>query len=207
MWGGLSCFSSAAALYLLGKSSVKDAEVLRSVATVSQLKDLVVNAFSPQLLETACRVLPLVVTISGLVCYDAPINYEYSGLRGQMDSALMLSMSKEVPWQVKLFLLPTQGATGLALTIANEVFQESARSLARGTLDDLQGLSLFGNLLPTLGVMIIERVLPTGTSLTIVAEVILWAVDHLWHTYLFSEGVDRILATPGISCTLGNLEV
>lgn len=37
---------------------------------------------SAQLLDTACKVLPLVVTISGRVCSDTPINCEYSGLRG-----------------------------------------------------------------------------------------------------------------------------
>ncbi|KAI3863814.1 hypothetical protein MKW98_031406 [Papaver atlanticum] len=183
-WGGLSCCLSAAALYLLGKSSGKDAEVLRSVTKVSQLKDLA------QLLETACKVLPLVVTISGRVSSDTPITCEYSGLRGVIveetaeqhflkhndagswiqDSALMLSMSKEVPWYVddgtgRVFVVGARGATGLTLTVASEVFEESGRSLARGTLDYLQGLKM-------LGVKRIERVLPTGTSLTVVGEAV-----------------------------------
>ncbi|KAI3979919.1 hypothetical protein MKX01_042573 [Papaver californicum] len=183
-WGGLGCCLSAAALYLLGKSSGKDAEVLRSVTKVSQLKDLA------ELLETACKVLPLVVTISGRVSSDTPIICEYSGLRGVIveetaeqhflkhndagswiqDSALMLSMSKEVPWYVddgtgRVFVVGARGATGLTLTVASEVFEESGRSLARGTLDYLQGLKM-------LGVKRIERVLPTGTSLTVVGEAV-----------------------------------
>lgn len=85
-----------------------------------------------------------------------------------------------------------RGATGLVLTVASEVFEESGRSLVRGTLDYLQGLKvcifnrvpqysmlmLFfffnsNHLWQMLGVKRIERVLPTGTSLTIVGEVVL----------------------------------
>ncbi|MQL72445.1 hypothetical protein Taro_004748 [Colocasia esculenta] len=114
-WGGVGCCLSAAALYLLGRSSGRDADALRSVARVNQLKDLA------QLLDTACKVLPLVVTISGRVGSETPIKCERSGLRGVIveetaeqhflkhndagswiqDSALMLSMSKEVPWYLK----------------------------------------------------------------------------------------------------------
>lgn len=36
-----------------------------------------------------------------------------------------------------------RGAVGLALTVASEVFEESGRSLVRGTLDYLQGLKVF----------------------------------------------------------------
>lgn len=39
-------------------------------------------SISVQLLDTACKVLPLVVTVSGRVGSDTPINCEYSGLRG-----------------------------------------------------------------------------------------------------------------------------
>ena len=39
-------------------------------------------SISVQLLDTACKVLPLVVTVSGRVSADTPINCEYSGLRG-----------------------------------------------------------------------------------------------------------------------------
>lgn len=35
-----------------------------------------------QLLDSACKVLPVVVAISGRVGSDTPINCEYSGLRG-----------------------------------------------------------------------------------------------------------------------------
>ncbi|KAA8550905.1 hypothetical protein F0562_002589 [Nyssa sinensis] len=183
-WGGFTCCLSAAALYLLGRSSGRDAEVLKSVTRVNQLKELA------QLLDTACKVLPLVVTISGRVGSDTPISCEYSGLRGVIveetaeqhflkhndagswiqDSALMLSMCKEVPWYLddgtdRVYVVGARGATGLVLTVGSEVFEESGRSLVRGTLDYLQGLKM-------LGVKRIERVLPTGTPLTVVGEAV-----------------------------------
>ncbi|KAL6505100.1 Subtilisin-like protease 1 [Orobanche gracilis] len=181
--GGVTCCLSAAALYLLGWSSGRDADVLKSVTRVNQLKDLA------QLFDAASKVLPLVVTVSGRVCSDTPINCEYSGLRGviveQMaeqhflkhndagswiqDSALMLSMCKEVPWYLddgtgRVHVVGARGATGLTLTVGSEVFEGSGRSLGHGTLDYLQGLKM-------LGVKRIERVLPTGTPLTVVGEV------------------------------------
>ncbi|CAL9127072.1 unnamed protein product, partial [Musa textilis] len=66
------------------------------------------------------------------------------------DSALMLSMSKEVPWYLvssdfNFFItrmMGLDGATGLVLTVASEVFEDSGRSLVRGTLDYLQGLKV-----------------------------------------------------------------
>ncbi|GAY40760.1 hypothetical protein CUMW_054400 [Citrus unshiu] len=86
------------------------------------------------------------------------------------DSALMLSMSKEVPWYLddgtgRVFVVGARGATGFALTVGSEVFEESGRSLVRGTLDYLQGLKM-------LGVKRIGRLLPTGTSLTVVGEAV-----------------------------------
>ncbi|XP_022960253.1 E3 ubiquitin-protein ligase SP1 isoform X1 [Cucurbita moschata] len=187
-WGGLSCCLSAAALYLLGRSSGRDAELLKSVTRVDQLKELA------QLLEAEC-VVPLVVAISGRVSSDTPINCEFSGLRGVIveetfcffppqaeqhflkhndagswiqDSALMLSMSKEVPWYLddgtgRAFVVGARSATNFILPVVSEIFEESGRSLMRGTLDYLQGLKM-------LGVKRIERVLPTGTSLTVVGE-------------------------------------
>lgn len=183
-WGGLSCCLSAAALYLLGRSSGRDADVLKSVTRVNQLKDLA------HLLDTAAKVLPLVVTVSGRVGSDTPITCQYSGLRGVIveetaeqhflkhndagswiqDSALMLSMCKEVPWYLddgtgRAFIVGVRGASGLVLNVGSEVFEESGRSLVRGTLDYIQGLKM-------LGVKRIERVLPTGTALTVVGEAV-----------------------------------
>ncbi|GFP97867.1 hypothetical protein PHJA_001930800 [Phtheirospermum japonicum] len=157
--GGITCCLSAAALYLLGRSSGRDADVLKSVTRVNQLKDLA------QLLDAASKVLPLVVTVSGRVGSDTPISCEYSGIRGVIveqtaeqhflkhndagswiqDSALMLSMCKEVPWYLddgtgRVNVVGARGATGLILTVGSEVFEESGRSLVRGTLDYLQGL-------------------------------------------------------------------
>ncbi|GFZ04674.1 E3 Ubiquitin ligase family protein [Actinidia rufa] len=156
-WGGISCCLSAAALYLLGRSTERDARCLKSIARVDQLKELA------QLLDAAHKVLPLVVTVSGRVGSDEPIKCEHSGLRGVIvektaeqhflklndagywiqDSALMLSMCKEVPWYLddgtgRVYVIGARGATGLALTIGSEVFEEPGSQ--GGTLDYLQGL-------------------------------------------------------------------
>eukprot|EP00262_Sarcandra_glabra_P017002 TRINITY_DN5682_c0_g2_i1.p1 TRINITY_DN5682_c0_g2~~TRINITY_DN5682_c0_g2_i1.p1 ORF type:complete len:344 (+),score=40.71 TRINITY_DN5682_c0_g2_i1:113-1144(+) len=215
-WGGLSCCLSAAALYLLGRSSGRDAEILKSVPRVSQLKDLAA------LLDTACKVLPLVVTISGRVGSETPISCEHSGLRGVIveetaeqhflkhndagswiqDSALMLSMSKEVPWYLddgtgRVYVVGARGATGLLLTVASEIFEDSGRSLVRGTLDYLQGLKM-------LGVKRVERVLPTGTSLTVVGEAVKDDIGtiriqrpHKGPFYVSPKNIDQLVANLG----------
>lgn len=41
-----------------------------------------------------------------------------------------------------MYVVGARGATGLVLTVASEVFEESGRSLVRGTLDYLQGLKV-----------------------------------------------------------------
>ncbi|KAF8394472.1 hypothetical protein HHK36_020680 [Tetracentron sinense] len=215
-WGGLSCCLGAAALYLLGRSSGRDAEVLNSVTRVNQLKDLA------QLLDASCKTLPLIVTISGRVGSETPINCEYSGLRGVIveetaeqhflkhndagswiqDSALMLSMSKEVPWYLddgtgRAYVVGARGAIGLVLTVASEVFEDSGRALVRGTLDYLQGLKM-------LGVKRIEKVLPTGTSLTVVGEVVkddIGAIriqrPHRGPFYVSPKSIDQLIANLG----------
>ncbi|KAI5070951.1 hypothetical protein GOP47_0013202 [Adiantum capillus-veneris] len=183
-WGGLTFCLSGAALYCLSRNTGRDAADLKSVKRVNQLKDLAA------LLESACKALPLVVTVAGRVGSDAPISCEHSSLRGVIleeiaeqhflkhnesgswiqDSALMLAMSKEVPWYLedgtgRIFVIGARGAHGLELPIASEVFEESGRSLVRGTLDYLQGLKM-------LGVKRVERVLPVGTTLTVVGEAV-----------------------------------
>ncbi|PKA67152.1 putative E3 ubiquitin-protein ligase XBOS34 [Apostasia shenzhenica] len=215
-WGGVGCCLSAAALYLLGRSSGRDADVLKSVTRVNQLKDLAV------LLDTACKVLPLVVTVSGRVGSETPIHCEQSGLRGVIveemaeqhflkhndagswiqDSALMLSMSKEVPWYLddgtgRVYVVGARGAAGLVLTVASEVFEESGRSLVRGTLDYLQGLKM-------LGVKRTERVLPMGTSLTVVGEAVKDDVGtiriqqpHKGPFYASPSSVDQLISNLG----------
>ncbi|KAL8151417.1 hypothetical protein V2J09_021225 [Rumex salicifolius] len=180
-WGGISCCLSASALYLLGRNTKRDVEALGSVTRVNQLRDLAL------LLDTACTFVPLVVSISGKVGSDTPISCEYSGLRGVIveetaeqhflkhndagswvqDSALMLSMSKEVPWYLddgtgRAYVVGARGATGLDLAVGSEVLEESGRPVVR---DYVQGLKM-------LGVKRIERVLPTGTRLTVVGEAV-----------------------------------
>lgn len=182
--GGVGCCLSAAAFYFLGRRSGRDADVLKSVTRVSQLKDLAL------LLDTASKVLPLVVTVSGRIGSESPIKCNHSGLRGVMveetqeqhflkhsdagswiqDSAVMLSSCKEVPWYLddgtgRAFVVGARDASGLVLPVVCEAFEESGRSIVRGTLDYLQGLKM-------LGVKRIERILPTGTSLTVVGEAV-----------------------------------
>ncbi|KAB2600772.1 mitochondrial ubiquitin ligase activator of NFKB 1 [Pyrus ussuriensis x Pyrus communis] len=142
-WGGLSCCLSGAALYLLAGA------------------------------------VAVVVAVSGRVSSETPINCEFTEQHflkhndaGSwiQDSALMLSMSKEVPWYLddgtgRVFVVGARAATGFVLPVASEVFEESGRSLVRGTLDYLQGLKM-------LGVKRIERVLPTGTSMSVVGEAV-----------------------------------
>ncbi|XP_044493029.1 E3 ubiquitin-protein ligase SP1 [Mangifera indica] len=215
-WGGVSCCLSGAALYLLGRSSGRDAEVLKTVTRVDQLKELA------QLLDIESKVLPLIVMVCGRVCSETPISCEYSGLRGVIveetaeqhflkhndagswiqDSALMLSMSKEVPWYLedgtgRAFVVGARGATGFVLTVGSEVFEESGRSLVRGTLDYLQGLKM-------LGVKRIERLLPTGTSLTVVGEAVKDDIGtvriqrpHKGPFYVSPKSIDELIANLG----------
>ncbi|KAL5701629.1 RING-type E3 ubiquitin transferase [Ranunculus cassubicifolius] len=215
-WGGISCCMSAAALYLLGKSSGRDADALNSATRVHQLKELA------NLLDKASRIIPLVVTVSGQVGSNTPINCEQSGLRGVIveetaeqhfmkqndsgtwvqDSAMMLSMSKEVPWYLgdetgRVNVVGARAATGLVLTVASETFEESGRSLVRGTLDYLQGLKM-------LGVKRIERVLPTGTTMTVVGEAIRDDIGkvriqrpHKGPFYVTPKSIDQLISNLG----------
>lgn len=43
----------------------------------------------------------------------------------------------------RVHVFGARGATGLVLTVGSEVFEESGRSLVRGTLDYLQGLKVW----------------------------------------------------------------
>ncbi|XP_024167735.1 E3 ubiquitin-protein ligase SP1 isoform X3 [Rosa chinensis] len=193
-WGGLSCCLSAAALYLLGRSSGRDADILRTATRVSQLKELA------KLLDSE-SILPLVVAISGRVSSDTPITCEFSGLRGVVveetaeqhflkhndagswiqDSALMLSMSKEVPWYLddgtgRVHVVGARGATGFSLPVASEM----------------------------LGVKRIERVLPTGTSLSVVGEAVKDDIGtiriqrpHKGPFYISPKTIDQLIANLG----------
>ncbi|XVF21827.1 hypothetical protein REPUB_Repub12eG0123300 [Reevesia pubescens] len=215
-WGGLSCCLSAAALYLLGRSSGRDADLLKTVTRVNQLKELA------QLLDLESKVLPLIVTISGRVGSETPISCENSKLRGVIveetaeqhflkhndagswiqDSALMLSMSKEVPWYLddgtgRVYVVGARGAAGFALTVGSEMFEESGRSIVRGTLDYLQGLKM-------LGVKRIERVLPTGSSLTVVGEAVKDDIGtiriqkpHKGPFYVSPKSIDQLISNLG----------
>ncbi|KAL5123739.1 E3 ubiquitin-protein ligase SP1 [Glycine soja] len=118
------------------------------------------------------------------------------------DSALMLSMSKEVPWYLddgtdRVHVVGARGAAGFALPVGSEAFEESGRSLVRGTLDYLQGLKM-------LGVKRIERVLPVGTSLTVVGEAAKDDVGafriqrpHKGPFYVSPKTIDQLIANLG----------
>jgi len=215
-WGGISCCLGAAALYLLGRNSGRDAEVLKSVTRVNQMKDLA------DLLDTAIKVLPFLVTASGRVGSDAPISCKDSGLQAVIvevtaeqhflkhndtgswiqDSALMLSGCEEAPWYLddgtgRVHVIGARGATGLVLTVGSEKFEESGQSIARGTLDYLQGLKM-------LGVKRTERVLPIGMPLTVVGEAVkddLGTVriqrPHKGPFYVTQKTIDQLIAHLG----------
>ncbi|XP_039035823.1 E3 ubiquitin-protein ligase SP1-like [Hibiscus syriacus] len=215
-WGGITCCLSAAALYLLGISSGRDAQILKTVTRVNQLKELA------QLLDIESKMIPLIVTISGRVGSETPINCEHSKLRGVIveetaeqhflkhndagswiqDSALMLSMSKEVPWYLddgtgRAYVVGARSAAGFALTVGSEVFEDSGRSIVRGTLDYLQGLKM-------LGVKRIERVLPIGTSLTVVGEAVKDDIGtiriqkpHKGPFYVSPKSIDQLISNLG----------
>ncbi|XP_057800787.1 E3 ubiquitin-protein ligase SP1 isoform X3 [Salvia miltiorrhiza] len=114
----------------------------------------------------------------------------------------MLSMCKEVPWYLddgtsRVHVVGGRGATGLVLTVGSEVFEESGRSLVRGTLDYLQGLKM-------LGVKRIERVLPTGTPLTVVGEAVKDDIGsiriqqpHKGPFYVSDKTIDQLIANLG----------
>ncbi|XP_057850218.1 E3 ubiquitin-protein ligase SP1 isoform X2 [Cryptomeria japonica] len=168
----------------MDENNFRDADILKSVKRVSQIRDL------DPLLSTACKVVPLVVSVAGRVGSETPIVCERSRIRGVIleemveqhflkhndagswipDCAVMPSKSKEVPWYLEdgtgqVYVVGARGASGLELTVASEVFEESGRSFVRGTLDYLQGLKM-------LGVKRVERVLPTGATLTVVGEAV-----------------------------------
>nr|ABK95241.1 unknown [Populus trichocarpa] len=114
----------------------------------------------------------------------------------------MLSMSKEVPWYLddgtdRVYVVGARGASGFVLTVGSEVFEESGRSLVRGTLDYLQGLKM-------LGVKRIERVLPTGTSLTVVGEAVKDDIGtvriqrpHKGPFYVSPKSIDELIGNLG----------
>ncbi|RDX71686.1 E3 ubiquitin-protein ligase SP1, partial [Mucuna pruriens] len=181
-WGGVSCCLSAAALYLLGRRTGRDVEILKSTTPVNQLKELA------QLLDAGN--FPLVIAISGRIGSESPINCELSGLRGVIveemaeqhyvannssgswiqDSAntSILSTRKEVPWYLedatgRVHVVEARGAMDFVLPVETEAFEGSDESLGHGTLDYFHGIKM-------LGVKRIERVLPIGTSLTVVGE-------------------------------------
>ncbi|XP_072983287.1 E3 ubiquitin-protein ligase SP1-like isoform X2 [Typha latifolia] len=188
-WVGVGCCMSAAALYLLGRKSGRDADVLKSATRVGQLKDLAA------ILDTDCKVLPL-VKISGRVGSDAPINCEPSDSRGviveereelhsskrndagswEQHITLKSPTNTEVPWYLddetgRVYVEKAHGATGLVLTVAADVF-ESKRSPDQIRSLDPINLNYYMQGPERSGVRRIKKILPIGTSLTVVGEAV-----------------------------------
>ncbi|EYU38134.1 hypothetical protein ABFS82_14G197100 [Erythranthe guttata] len=186
---GTVCCVVSAVLYAGGALVQGEAKELDSVVRVSKLKDL------SQLLDAASTVFPLVVAVTGLVSSDTPIECEYSGLKGvivdnkeethilrrnfrgvwKKESILPASVWNEVPWYLddgtgRASVLDARSANtltyaGLPMTCGGEVFERSIQSSIHEKIELDNGVK-------TLGVQKTERVLPTGTCLTVIGEVI-----------------------------------
>ncbi|KAK2363579.1 E3 ubiquitin-protein ligase SP1 [Trifolium repens] len=181
-WTGIGCCLSAIALYYLKITIGKDADILKSVTRVKQLKEL------GQLLDTQNS--PLLVAISGKVSSDSTIICELSGLAGVIvedtvqqhflkydyiswkwiEHFVVTSfMSREVPWYLEdatgcVDVVGAQAATDFMLPFQKEVFKKSKPWLIHRILHYFRGLK-------ELGFKRIERTLPINTSLTVIGEV------------------------------------
>ncbi|KAK1273677.1 hypothetical protein QJS04_geneDACA010806 [Acorus gramineus] len=211
-WKELCFFGGAAVLYLIGKDSERNAETLKSANRV-KLNDLGL------LLDTACKEQPLIVTVSGRVSSETPIYAECSGLRSVIvretaeqlflkknetgkwveDSVWLTSVCKEVPWYVddgtgRAYIAKVSDATGLELPDAGAFFEESS-----GILDCVQDIKM-------LGIKRYERVLPVGTSLTVVGEAVKDDLGKICIQrplsgpfYVSSKTIDQLIAHTGES--------
>ncbi|OMO77785.1 E3 Ubiquitin ligase [Corchorus capsularis] len=160
----------------------RDAKFLKTVTRVNSLNDLA------QMLDLKTRERsrrPLIVTISGRVGSETPIKCRYSktDLRAVIvhetaeqkflkqddkgswitHSELMLSTRNEVPWCFygtgRVHVVGAQNASGFALSIGSEVFEQSLGSDCT-------------HCPKMLGIKRYERVLPMGTTLTVVGEAV-----------------------------------
>ncbi|KAK1326402.1 hypothetical protein QJS10_CPA01g02523 [Acorus calamus] len=212
-WKELCFFGGAAVLYLIGKDSERKAETLKSANRV-KLNDLRL------LLDTACEEQPLIVTVSGRVGSETPIYAECSGLRSVIvretaqqlflkkndagkwvkDSVWLTSACIEVPWYVddgtgRAYIAKASDATGLELPDAGAFFEESSS----GILDCIQDIKM-------LGIRRRERVLPVGTSLTVVGEAVKDDLGTICIQqplsgpfYISSKTIDQLIAHTGES--------
>ncbi|XP_020409301.1 E3 ubiquitin-protein ligase SP1-like isoform X2 [Prunus persica] len=189
--GILSCLGGGA-LYLLGWFCDSDADNLQSALRIRKLKDL------ERLLRYEHR---LVVAIRGKVFSETPINCELSGLQGVVveqreeqyflkrikddewmkDYKFTPSTTKEVPWYLddgtfRVNVVGARRAGGFEYPAENAVFEGSKRSWPQiETLAFLKNLPLITKGKKDhkiLGVKRIERVLPVGTSLSVVGEAV-----------------------------------
>ncbi|CAB4291758.1 unnamed protein product [Prunus armeniaca] len=201
-WNWLLCCLGAVAIFLLGWSHSRDADILKAVPRIDQLSELA------KLLDA--EHVPLVVGISVRVCSETPINCEFGGLRGviveqcaeqkflkrnvdgdwRSGSDFMLSTCKEVPW----YLVPQ----ALTFRASSGAFEQSRRCLKCETIDYRPGLKV-------LGVKQTEWVLPVGTSLSVVGEVVKDAVGtiriqkphdaHDGPFYVSPKSIDELIAS------------
>lgn len=183
-WRGLSTCFGGAALYLLSRSTGRDAATLGSVRRVSRLRELA------SILAQGDGEEPVVVGVHGRVGSNSPLTGPRSNMRcvvleetaeqyfmRQSDSGawvqeslVTLQSSREAPWHLedatgKVSIVGARSGAGLELSVASQVFEPNGRSLVRGTLDYLQGFKV-------LGTKRVERVLPVGAALTAVGEAV-----------------------------------
>ncbi|KAL7126571.1 hypothetical protein ABFS83_14G197100 [Erythranthe nasuta] len=186
---GASCCLVSALFYAVVVVMEGHAEDLESATRVSKLKDLA------QLCSAASAVVPLVVAVTGLVSSDTPIKCAYSGLKGvivenkeethilrrnfrgvwKKESIRPSSVRNEVPWYLddgtgRASVLGVLSAielpmASLPMALGGEVFERSIQSSIREKIELDNGIK-------TLGVQKMEHVLPVGTCLTVIGEVI-----------------------------------
>ncbi|CAI7755869.1 unnamed protein product [Closterium sp. NIES-54] len=183
-WDGVLACASGLAFHWLSSRSGKEATSLKAVPRVPRLREL------GRMLQGTKGYSPLVVAVTGKVGSDQPITCENSSLRGVIveqtaeqfflkhndagawvqDSAFLIRNLKSVPWYIddgtgRANVVGARSAAGLELTVGTEVFEDSGKSVVRSTVDYLQGIKV-------LGVKRVEKVLPVGTSLTVVGEAV-----------------------------------
>ncbi|PIN18188.1 hypothetical protein CDL12_09156 [Handroanthus impetiginosus] len=142
---GLASCLGAVVFYAVGETCEGEEGVLKSVIRVKEIKDLA------ELLNSASKAAPLLVTVTGKVGSDTPINCKYSGLRGAI-------VEQRDDGTDRVHVVGAHSASGLVLPAKWEVFEEPSKVANDGH----QGIKIL------VGAKRIELVLPASTPLTIV---------------------------------------
>ncbi|XP_058742187.1 E3 ubiquitin-protein ligase SP1-like isoform X2 [Vicia villosa] len=189
--GGIACCAAAPVFSIIGRAEERNAEILKSVTRVRHLKDLA------QLLDAERS--PLVVTVSGNVVSETPIECQMTRLSGVIvvESVEKLILQKDDATERKMKCKDDDDSWTLSSKIISSIPKEVPWYLDDGTdrvcvvgARDATGfvlpvrnstfkesgekivLKTFGDCKPkkTIGFKRIERVLPVGTSLNVVGE-------------------------------------